>query len=428
MLHWCIQPGTLSGQLTVPPSKSHFLRAIVLASLAHGESVIHRPLATPDAQAMADACRAFGATIHMKEDVWIIEGVAGRPCFQSAIIDAGNSGLVYRIITALAALSEAWVTIDGDASIRQRRLIVPLLNALKTLGARVEYLESFGQAPFRIRGPITSKPLVLSCIDSQPATALLILGACLPEGLTLDIQDCDEWPWLHVTLDWLSRLNIPYALDKSTISVQSNQGYCAFERRMPGDFSSALYAVLGALLTGSTLEILGLDPADVQGDRQVLDLLQAWGAVCVWRKDILCIQGGQSLRGGMVDLRHYIDALPALVVAASQCQHSVYFKHYAAARFKESDRVQTSVQGLCALGGVAVVDADAIHVKPSSLSGGMTLNVQQDHRLALAWTVAGLISDRPIRLIGTECVTKSYPGFVDDWRQCGALIEVTQGD
>ena len=426
-----IKQSVCSGKVRVPASKSHTLRAILLASLASGKSFIQNPLLSPDTADMIRACQTMGAMIEWRDDTLCIQGVAGCPIFQSHAIDVGNSGLVYRMITALAALSPEWITIDGDDSIRTRRLIQPLLDSLMTLGARVEYLKDNGHAPFRIRGPLQLHEhhrVEITCIDSQPATALILLAACLPEGLTLNILKCQEWPWLHVTFHWLDQLNISYTRHQSEVTIHPSQWIQGFDYTVPGDFSSALFPMLGAIITGGQVQLEGLIPDDPQGDRAVIDTLIDWGASCHWQEQSLYVSAQSRLSGGVINLSHCIDALPALMILGSQCHQGIQFTHYQSARFKESDRVYSGLKGLYALGGHAVLTDECITVQHSVLTGGVELSVESDHRLAMAWSIAGLVSEAPIVLRGVECVDKSYPGFHAMLAECGVDIMITQDE
>lgn len=149
-----IKTSTLGGEIIIPPSKSHTLRAILFASLADGESIIHHPLDSPDATAMMRACELLGAKIQAQENQIIISGVAGRPRSPGCIIDAGNSGIVLRFIAAVAALTSGHAVITGDDSIRTNRPIKPLIEGLTQLNVSAVSMKGDGYAPIMIKGPL----------------------------------------------------------------------------------------------------------------------------------------------------------------------------------------------------------------------------------------------------------------------------------
>lgn len=163
-----IYPSTvLEKKIFIPSSKSHTLRSILCASLAKGTSTIIQYLESPDTQAMIHACQAMGAIIDVKKGQINIIGNEGNIDFSSFMIDAQNSGQVFRFIAAISAAGNKIVTFSGDNSIQKRRPILPLLNALKQLGVEVSV------DPIQIKGPVTSFRAVLDGQDSQPVSAMI---------------------------------------------------------------------------------------------------------------------------------------------------------------------------------------------------------------------------------------------------------------
>lgn len=141
----------LSGEISIPASKSHTIRAVAIAAVAQGISVLKNPLMSDDAQSAINGAREMGATVELGKD-WIVKGTGAAPGESCRHIDVGNSGTSLRILTALCALGNHPVTFDGDKSIRQRPM-TPLLDALQNLGATIVGSNE-GKCPFTIRGPI----------------------------------------------------------------------------------------------------------------------------------------------------------------------------------------------------------------------------------------------------------------------------------
>ncbi len=178
MVKGIIRPGkNVTGTIKIPPSKSQTHRAILFASLAKGSSVVTNFLNSPDSEAMISACRQLGANITVQEEKLLIQGTNGQIIPPTDVIDAHNSGIVLRFVSAVSALSELPIVITGDHSIRTQRPMGDLLKALQLLGVQALSTRNNGFAPLIIQGPITKKNTRLEGSDSQPVSALLILGA-----------------------------------------------------------------------------------------------------------------------------------------------------------------------------------------------------------------------------------------------------------
>jgi len=308
-----VERSTLSGSVRIPGSKSHTIRALAIAALGDGTSVLRQPLDSLDTQACVAVCRALGATVDAGE-AWRVTGTAGRPACPTDVIDVANSGTTLRVALALAALGEGWTVFTGDEQIRVRPA-GPLLAALRALGAEAFSTRGNGCAPLVVRGPLKGGRATLACPTSQHLTSLLI-GCPLAEGDTdIEVTELNEAPYVAMTLAWLDSQGIRYEREGMThFHVPGGQGYTAFERAIPADFSSATFFAVAAAVTGGGVTLLGLDRDDTQGDKAVFDMLAAMGAEVVWSDEGVRVTGG-VLRGGEFDLNATPDALPAMAVA-----------------------------------------------------------------------------------------------------------------
>ncbi len=230
-----IQPGKLAGEIMIPPSKSHTLRALVFALMAKGKSIIRHPLYSPDTQAMIEAISIFGAKVSVFPYHLEILGVAGKLPAAEDVIHAGNSGQVLRFIGALAALSPSYTVITGDPSIRHHRPVKPLLEALNQLGAVAVSARGDGHAPIIIRGPLQGYHAALCGEDSQPVSALLIAASFLPHATTLTVTNPGEKPWIDMTLYWLKKfgLNIRHH-QYEHYEIPGHLAYEGFDIAIPG--------------------------------------------------------------------------------------------------------------------------------------------------------------------------------------------------
>jgi 3-phosphoshikimate 1-carboxyvinyltransferase len=419
-----IKTSTLSGETIVPPSKSHTLRAILLASLANGESIIRHPLHSPDADAMIRACEFLGAKMKFQKNQWIIAGVAGKPHSPPDIIDAGNSGIVLRFIAAVAALTSGDVVITGDHSIRTNRPIKPLLEGLTQLHVSAISIKGNDHAPIMIKGPLQAGEAHLNGEDSQPVSALLIAAAFVSGITTLHVSNPGEKPWIDLTLDWFDRLGIKYQRNGYTeYRIAGSSCYGGFEYEVPGDFSSAAFLLVAALITHSELTLHHLDLKDSQGDKAILSILEKMGARLVIHpeKKMICVKKSGPLKGITIDINHCIDALPILSVLACFAQGETRLMGAAIARAKESDRLSAMRQELQKMGACISETNDGLIIQGSPLHQA-TVESHHDHRVALSLAVAALATPGETIIRNTNCISKSYPDFASNFQKLGASI------
>lgn len=411
----------LSGTCSVPPSKSHTMRALLLAGMARGQSLVRNPLPSPDTAAMITACRALGAHIEQEDGLCVITGTAGAPRVPDQVIDVGNSGQVLRFGAALAALLPHYTVITGDSSVRSIRPMQPLLGALTQLGALAVSSKDDGHAPVIIRGPARSGEVLMDGADSQPVSAMLFLAAFLNGTTRISATEPGELPWIDLTLYWLDRLGVRYTNEEYRLyTVEGPTVYDGFEYTVPGDWSSAAFPIAAALITGSTVTLRNMDIADPQGDKAVLGMFERMGARFAMDGDRLTVLEHNGLKGITVDVNTAIDAVPALTAVACFAEGPTTINGAAIARRKESDRIAGIAGELGKMGAHIEEFDDGLTVYPRPLHGA-TIHSRHDHRLAMALAVAGLaVGDTVVEDV--NCVAKSFPGFASVMSGLGAAV------
>ena len=424
MRSFVVDPSSLQGHLMVPPSKSQTIRAIFFAFLARGTSYIHDFLVSPDTEAMIQAVRQMGAEVKILGNVLEIKGCAGQPKVSLDVIDCGNSGQVLRFIGALAGLIPEYTILTGDASIRQRRPAGPLLQGLDQLGAFAVSSKGDGCAPIVIKGPITKSFALIDGKDSQPVSGLLMAAIFAPHPIEIHVQNPGETPWIDVTLHWLDRFKIPY--ERKGYSYYKTFGNAHIEEftyRVPGDFSTAAFPLVAAIVTRSELTLHNMDRKDPQGDKALIPLLQRMGASIHGDEELstLRILPGKRLEGVVIDVNPLIDAVPILAVLACFARTRTEIVNASIARQKESDRLHCITKELQKMGAQIEEKTDSLVIEPSLLFGAEVFS-HQDHRVALALTVAALGAKGSSRILGVECMSKTYPSFLEDFRSLGANL------
>jgi 3-phosphoshikimate 1-carboxyvinyltransferase len=419
-----IEPSQLKGSLIIPSSKSHTLRAILFTALADGISRIEHYLPSPDSMSMIQAVRLLGAQVEIESQALKIKGFAGKPQTPDDVIQCGNSGQVLRFIGALAGLIPQYTILTGDASIRHNRPVKPLLDGLRQLGAFALSSRGDDYAPILIRGPFTQKLAKLNGQDSQPVSGLLIAGAFAPYPIEIVVTEPGEKPWIDLTLDWFTKLGIPFQADSYTHYRMNGLAHInGFSYKVPGDFSSAAFPIAAALLTHSPLTLHNIDMDDIQGDKAIIPTLQQMGAIFEIdkKKRTLAIAAEQRLKGIRIDINDFVDALPIMAVIGCFAKGRTEITNAAIARKKESDRIASIACELKKMGASIEEQPDGLIIHESKLHGA-DLNTYHDHRVALSLTVAALAAQSPSTIHGVECVTKTYPTFYDDLQTLGARI------
>ena len=412
----------VSGTISAPPSKSYTHRAVTLAALSGGPCRIRRPLLAEDTEATIAGMAAFGAEIDRTP-----EGlrVAAESLHSTrAPIDAGNSGTTLRLLAGVASLFEGTTTLTGDASLRKRPM-APLLDALNGLGAHVRSLGGNGRPPVEVEGVLRGGAVSLpGSVSSQFLSSLLIACplAANPSEVRV-LPPLRSEPYVEVTRHLVRAFGVEVAADGDTYLVRGGQSSRPADVDVPGDFSSAAFPLVAAVLTDGDVSVHGLDLDSPQGDRGIVDLLRSFGARVDATEDRVRARSG-DLRGQTIDIRDTPDLFPILAVLATQAAGETRFVNGDHLRFKESDRISSTVAMLRALGARSEPTPDGCVVWGRSRLHGAFIDSRGDHRILMAAAVAGLVADDSVEISDPWCFRVSYPSFLEDMRATGALHEV----
>jgi len=416
----------LKGAVAIPGSKSHTIRAVAIAALAEGESVLHAPLVSRDALSAVSAFGALGAVIEQGAESWRIRGIGGMPVVPEDVVDVMNSGTTMNIaLGAASLLPDGVAVLTGDEQIR-RRPCEPLARALNELGARVRSTRDNGCPPYVVEGTLRGGHAQLEALSSQYVTSLLI-NAPLASGNThLDVPVLHEQPYVWMTLDWLRRQGIRVEHDDAlrTFYIPGGQRYAAFERRIPADFSTATFFLAAGALPGNEVTCQGLDMADTQGDRAVVEYLQAFGADVVIEPDSVRVSAG-GLRGCAIDLNATPDALPMMAALACFAEGTTHLLNVPQARIKETDRIAVMRAELSKMGARIEELPDGLVVHESALHGA-EVDGHGDHRVVMALAVAATAAQGDTRIRGYEAVTVTFPEFAATLQGIGGDIETAE--
>jgi 3-phosphoshikimate 1-carboxyvinyltransferase len=425
-MQWKVTKSRLDGTVTVPPSKSHTIRAYAVAAMAHGTSTICNPLLSGDGGSALNAVKDMGADVEIsgkcvKITSSIYTGKKGKEW-----LDLGNSGTGTNLLASVAALSDTGRWFTGDDSLKTRP-VKPLLAALNQLGANYAFQSPNRDVPFFISGPIKGGNALVNGISSQFVSSLLLACPAAQNSSTINVENLQEKPYVRMTLWWMDKMGIKYeaAEDLSRFRIPGNQKYQPFNIDIPGDFSSATFPAVGAAVAGGSVQINGIDFTDPQGDKEIFAILESMGVTVVRNRFGAGVTASGHIRGGVIDLNSMPDALPAMAVFACAAEGTTSIVNVRHARIKETDRIKIMTSELSKMGAQIEENDEGLTINPSNLKGHR-VNGHDDHRIVMALTLAGMIAEGETIIETAESAAVTYPSFADDFRRLGANIEIVQ--
>lgn len=420
-----VKPSVLSGHATIRGNKSNTIRAVFLATLAKGRSVVRNPSTGKDSVAAVDVCRNFGAEITCAEETWTIDGVGGTPKVPDDILDTRNSGTTLGFTLATAGLVNGFSFITGDHQIR-RRPYGALFGSLGDLGALVVSSRGHGLAPVAVRGRLRGGKCQTSGFNSQWISPLLMAGPLTDAGVEITVTDDPlERGYVDITIGWLSRQGVEVVNDGyRRYQVAGGQSYRPFNEAIPGCWTSAGYPIVAAAITDSDAVLQGLDVADFQRDKSILDALRLAGAdIDTATGGAIRVRGGRELVGFEIDCTDCPDNLPALVVLGTRARGKTVLRNIHHARVKETDRPAVMVEELSKMGARFEMTEDSLTIYRSDLTGA-TIDGHNDHRIVMACAVAALAAKGETEISDAEWTAISFPDFFPLMASLGADMTV----
>ena len=418
MTSMAFRGGRLEGTVSPPPSKSHTHRAFFLASMAKGTSRISNALMSADTRATLAACRAMGADVAEEDGLKVI---TGGDLHAPGHVDAENSGTTMRIFAGICSMFDGETTITGDESLRKR----PMGPLLEALGANGTVCSSRnGLPPVTVRGPNRGgKVSIDGGVSSQFITSLLMVSPMLEDDSEVTVTgSMVSAPYLDVTVHMMHLFGAEAERDGNVFRIRGGTGYRPYDYMVPADFSSAAFPMVAGAL-GGRVTVTGMDMDDPQGDKAIVDILRRAGAdVSVDGTEITVSRS--DIRGCEVDMGNVPDLFPIVAVLLSTAEGDSRLYGAPQLKFKESNRIETVVNMINAIGGDAVATDDGciIHGRPS-LRGGAIVH-RGDHRIMMSAAVASIVCDGPVTMDDVECCAVSYPGFPEAMAAIGMAEEV----
>jgi len=396
----------------VPGSKSISNRALVLAALGNGDSVLEGLLESDDVRYMREGLRALGIAIETLADGRVcVHGGREHLRAPDAPLFIGNSGTSVRFLAALATLVPGPVRLEGDEHMGQRP-IADLVAALEALGVRVDCPS--GCPPLTVHGGALPGGRVELPGDksSQYCSALLMAAAAADAPVEIAITgSLVSRPYVAMTTRMMADFGVAVHEDDAGFALQPAP-YRARDFAIEPDATAASYPWAAALATGGRITVPGLQRGGLQGDVAFVDVLARMGATVEEADGAITVVGSLQPSGVDADLHHLSDTVMTLAALAPLCSGPVVIRNIGNIRIKETDRLSATATELRRLGQRVETGDDWLRIDPQP-SRPACVQCYHDHRMAMSFAVLGLA--RPgVSIADPACVGKTYPGFFDD--------------
>lgn len=396
-----VSPGRVQGSVSAPSSKSMMQRAVAAATLTKGETVIHKPSFCDDAVAALRIAESLGAKIQREKDYVVMNGARE---VSDSVLQCGESGLSFRLFAAISGLFNVPLTFIRQGSLLERPFD---FTPLEKLGAQVRSSPS----SLTIQGPIRGGDIeVDGSITSQFISGLLMALPLCKEDSTLRVSNLTSAPYIKMTLSVLREFGIEIESSEGFFKIPGKQEYKACDYTVEGDWSGGSFLlVLGAIAGSVTVD--NLSPSSFQGDRAIVEVLIDSGAQVTNNKNSWLVSSNH-LKAFEFDATSCPDLFPPLVALAINAEGTSAIRGVSRLKFKESNRGDVLCREFSKLGGKLEIREDTMLITGSKLMAG-EVSSHNDHRIAMALSIAAKTALGPVRIDNPECVSKSYPDFYD---------------
>ena len=410
----------VSARVVIPGSKSVTNRALILAAQAKSPSLLKRPLISRDTELMVAGLRAMGISI--KETDWAWE-ITPAPLRGPAKVDVGNAGTVMRFLPPLSALAHGDISFDGDPRSYERPL-GPVIAALEDLGIEIEHGGRYSlPMVVKSKGEIPGGALTIDAsASSQFLSALLLIAPSTRDGIvaTHKGRPLPSMPHIDMTVQMLRDFGAEVIVDKSanswSVSAGALQGQ---DLVIEPDLSNAAPFLSIAMVCGGSITIADWPEVTTQPGDQLREILTAMGATISRGKDGLTITGGESIHGIDIDLHDVGELTPAIAALAALADSPSHLRGIGHLRLHETDRLAALTREINSLGGNVVEDETSLHITPHGAMGkglhGGTFHTYEDHRLATAGAVIGLVVPG-VEIENVATTRKTLPDFPGLWQ------------
>lgn len=424
---------SLKGEITMPRSKTHSFRALILAALADGISTIRQPKLSNDWYEAIKAMKMYGADIkEAGNNIYQIKGVSGKLKTPPDIINVGNSGTMLFFISGVSAACPGWSVITGDESIRTlRKISKNLFQPFGELGVKIISTKNDGMAPLLIKGKVNGGTAHMDGIGCQPVFSVLIASAFSKKPVEIFVKNPGETAYIDLLLFWFKKAGLKFENVENKHEHYiffGNNAPHFFDATIPLEWSAPPYPLLAALITpDSEITVKGMDENDPYGDKLVIDILKNMGGNIEMQNGNLTAKSS-ILRSIEVDMNKMPDQVPTIAMAACFANGRTVIKNALTARWKECDRISAVCKELRKMGAKIEEKEDGLIINQDGTwkLKGTKVEGYKDHRMVLSLAVAGLNSNEETIISNAEMIEKSFETFIPEMKQIGANLELVE--
>ncbi len=405
----CLCTGSVDGVLTPPCSKSYAQRALAVALLANGESILRGIDFCDDTLSAMKCIENLGAEVESIDPTTL--RVRGGINPQNSLLSIGESGLSTRLFTPLASLLDHPISITGHGSILKRPMTM-MIEPLRSLG--VEVKDSAGCLPFVVKGPMRGGEVTVDgSVSSQFITGLLLSLPLAKEDTTLKVTKAVSTPYLDMTIETARQFGVEIAhRDYQEFFIEGRQKYIPTEFMIEGDWSAASALLVAGAIAGS-VKLNNVSMLSKQADTAICIALERAGAELEGEENSITVRK-RPLKAFTFDATQCPDLFPALVALAAAAEGESVITGTSRLIHKESNRAKTLQEEYEKVGITVILDGDdTMRVRGGEIRS-TRVSSHNDHRIAMSMAISALRGRGEMTIEGAECVAKSYPLFFDD--------------
>jgi 3-phosphoshikimate 1-carboxyvinyltransferase len=398
-----------AGTVRLPGSKSISNRVLLLAALAAGDTELHGLLDADDTRVMREALSKLGVQFSQNK----ITGVGGPFPVKKAELFLGNAGTAFRPLTAALAFSGGDYRLSGVPRMHERP-IGDLVDALRGIGARIDYLEKEGYPPLAIHPGkrFSANVRVRGDVSSQFLTALLMALPLSKSPARIEVQgELISQPYVEITLNVMRRFGIEVGRSGWRFFEIPGKTYVSpGSIFIEGDASSASYFLAAGAIGGGPVRVEGVGRDSIQGDVRFIEVLERMGAKVTTSEEWIEASGEKKLRPVDMDMNHIPDAAMTAAVLALFAEGPSTLRNIASWRVKETDRLAAMATELRKLGAQVQEGRDFLKISPGKIKAGVAIDTYDDHRMAMSFALVAL-GGVPVRINDPQCVAKTFPDY-----------------
>ncbi len=409
-------------EVDIPGSKSITNRALILAVQSERETLLKNMLFSDDTLYMIEALQKLGNTLIVdKEAKTVLVKPNKEKNWGNVELFVGNAGTAMRFLPTYIATGYGEVVLTGIERMKERP-IKDLVDALTSLGVEVEYVERLGFPPIRVKakGLNGGKLQIKGDKSSQYITSILLSAPYAKEKVEIEIiGDLVSIPYVEITKKMMEDFGATFQNDNYKVLTVEPQKYSRDNYIIEGDCSSASYFFAMAAIAKSRVKLNNITINSIQGDIKFLDVLLDMGLQMVESgENHVIVEGKEDLKGISVDMKHISDTAQTLSVVSLFAKGPTEIKNVYNMRIKETDRIRACYNELTKLGAKVVEKEDGLIIypkdNPSEYNANVLIDTYDDHRMAMSFSLAGLLID-DVKIHDPNCVSKTFPNYFEEF-------------